>query len=125
MTVDWSYYEAVEVCRSIEAICPAFGCHVALTGGLLYKTGRRKDADILFYRVRQVADIDVAGLFDALERIGIRRVSAADAWVVKALWAAPDGDKPIDFFFPEVDSGDYGPTEKESAEQVVDLGALL
>jgi hypothetical protein len=44
----WTLAEAVEVCRQVEAICPPFGCHVALTGGTLYKDGERKDLDLLF-----------------------------------------------------------------------------
>lgn len=33
----WTQAEAVALAKKIEAVCPAFGCHVALTGGLLYK----------------------------------------------------------------------------------------
>ena len=39
MTDTWTTAEAIALCREIEAICPAFGCHIALTGGLLYKEG--------------------------------------------------------------------------------------
>ena len=59
-------YRAVEICRSIECECPKFGCHVALTGGTLYKDGERKDLDILFYRIRQVENIDYDSLFEFL-----------------------------------------------------------
>ncbi len=98
----WNQSEAVEVCRKIEAICPAFGCHVALTGGALYKDGERKDLDILFYRIRQAPDIDMAGLWTALSEIGVEKVSGF-GWCHKAVM----GEKKIDCFFPEEVEGEY------------------
>ncbi len=104
MTRMWTRDQAIELCRAIEDICPEFGCHVALTGGILYRSGDRKDADILFYRVRQVAQIDSEGLFKARAAIGVERVGRPGvSWVVKATWRG----KPIDCFFPEVTIGDY------------------
>ena len=51
---------------------------------------------ILFYRIRQVEKVDIAGLMAALEKIGI--VGGPDyGWCYKATY----GDKAIDFFFPE------------------------
>jgi len=67
------YKEATLICRLIESIAPNYGCHVALTGGTLYKSGDRKDVDILFYRIRQVDKIDYDGLFKGLEEIGIKK----------------------------------------------------
>jgi len=93
----WDHETAVAMCRKIEKICPAYGCHVALTGGTLYKDGLRKDCDILFYRIRQVKEIDVVGLFDALELIDIKLQRACNGWVYKATYQG----KPIDCFFPE------------------------
>lgn len=92
----WTQTEAIELCRQIEAICPEFGCHVALTGGLLYKNGPRKDADILFYRIRQFHSIYIEELFHALESIGIIKTGGF-GWVIKA----KHNGKPIDCFFPE------------------------
>lgn len=92
----WSLDEAVEVCRIVEDICPKFGCHVALTGGTLYKGGRRKDCDLLFYRIRQVKEIDLDGLWDALAKFGFEKVSGF-GWVYKAKF----GVKSLDCFFPE------------------------
>ena len=96
----WTQQAAISLCRDIEAICPKFGCHVALTGGNLYKDGERKDADILFYRIRQVNAIDIKGLFDALETIGVKKTSGW-GWCHKAKF----GDLKIDFFFPEEPDG--------------------
>jgi hypothetical protein len=100
--MSWTQPEAVEMCRAIEAVCPPFGCHVALTGGLLYKDGPRKDCDVLFYRIRQIEAIDVDGLFAGLEAIGLAKVSGF-GWCHKAEWRG----KPVDCFFPENDGGDY------------------
>lgn len=41
----WTQREAIDLCIKLERIAPAFGAHVALTGGLLYKSGQRKDCD--------------------------------------------------------------------------------
>jgi hypothetical protein len=92
----WTLDEAVRLCRLVEAVAPPHGCHVALTGGCLYKAGERKDLDLLFYRVRQVEKIDWISLLESLETIGFSIVGR-HGWVVKAKY----NDKPIDIFFPE------------------------
>lgn len=111
----WSAEQGVALCRQIEAICPTYGCHVALTGGLLYKDGKRKDCDILFYRIRQVDVIDVVGLFAALAEIGVERVSGF-GWCHKAVFEG----RQIDCFFPEDDSGEYERDESEDAQLLRD-----
>ena len=98
----WTQAEAIELCRRIEAIAPDYGAHVALTGGLLYKQGARKDADILFYRIRQWESIDFSGLFARLhDELGIVQLQDY-GWCKKATW----NDKDIDFFHPE-DASSY------------------
>lgn len=102
----WTLEDAVNLCCLIEAIAPKFGCHVALTGGCLYKSGPRKDLDVVFYRVRSVEKIDLAGLFASLDAgLGIRVITPLDdwRWVIKAT----SGARSIDFFFPEAAGGDY------------------
>jgi hypothetical protein len=99
----WTQQEAIALCRQVETICPAFGCHVALTGGLLYKDGPRKDCDLLFYRIRQIPAIDTDGLFVALERqFAIFKLSGF-GFVFKA----EHKGREIDCFFPEEEVGDY------------------
>lgn len=105
----WTISEAIALCRAIEAICPAFGCHVALTGGTLYKDGVRKDLDLVFYRIRQCAEIDVDGLFDELTTIGITRITGDQSWCIRALHK----HERIDCFFPEAEEGDYDGDETE------------
>lgn len=98
----WTLSEAVALCTVVEAICPQFGAHVALTGGVLYKEGPRKDVDILFYRIRQVEYIDTDGLMEALRAVGIEP-GPDYGWCYKATLRG----KPIDFFFPERDGLEY------------------
>lgn len=98
LSLRWTLPEAIMLCRQIEELCPPFGCHVALTGGTLYKDGARKDVDILFYRIRQEETIDRDGLFDELAlQLGIVRGRTCYDWLVKATL----NGKAIDFFFPE------------------------
>jgi hypothetical protein len=98
----WAQSEAIDLCRRIEEIAPTCGAHVALTGGTLYKDGPRKDVDILFYRIRQVKEINRAKLLRALKQLGIV-IGKRHGWVQKATY----NGKSIDFFFPDhVDTRD-------------------
>ncbi len=103
----WDQASAIELCVMLELICPKFGCHVALTGGLLYKSGPRKDCDILLYRIRQWNEIDMDGLWFALEELGFKKLSGF-GWCYKCEYQG----KPVDVFFPEEDEGEYE-SEKE------------
>lgn len=94
--------QAVNLCREVEKVCPEFGCHVALTGGSLYKDGERKDIDILFYRIRQEETIRMDGLWAALSGIGLDKISGF-GWCHKAEYKGI----PVDCFFPEEDKGEY------------------
>lgn len=98
----WSQIEAIHLCKRIESVCPQFGCHVALTGGLLYKSGNRKDCDILFYRIRQRPTIDIPGLWLALRPLGIEMIKGF-GWCYKCKF----NGKQIDCFFPEEQGSEY------------------
>lgn len=98
----WTHSDAIFLCKKVEGVCPKFGCHVALTGGCLYKDGPRKDCDLLFYRIRQQKSIDLSGLFVALAKIGLPRVSGS-GWCVKATYCG----SPVDLLFPEESHGSY------------------
>jgi hypothetical protein len=103
MSEPWLLDEAFDLCRAIEAISPAFGCHVALTGGMLYKDGPRKDCDLVLYRIRQVERVDFAGLFAALAKVDVLCIAPeSPRWCVKATWRG----KPLDLFFPD-HGGEY------------------
>lgn len=104
----WTQAQAIDLCRKIEAVAPKYGCHVALTGGTLYHFGERKDADILFYRIRQVDEIDVDGLMEGLREIGV--TPGRDfGWCHKATYEGRN----IDFFFPERAGGEYPQPDAE------------
>lgn len=100
-TTLWTHEEAVELCRQIEAICPAFGYHVALTGGLLYKSGTRKDCDVVLYQIRLATPSWVA-MCEALAKIGL--VCHEDfGFCTKAFF----NGKPVDILRPEVPGNHY------------------
>lgn len=117
----WTQPEAISLCVLVESVCPAYGCHVALTGGLLYKHGARKDCDIVFYRVRQVDRVDFAGLLGALETIGISiPTKGAPRWLVRATYCG----KPVDMFFPELD-GQYDSAQDAPSSTAIDFDAEM
>lgn len=104
----WTQGEALELCRVLERIAPEHGAHIGLTGGLLYKSGPRKDCDIIIYRIRQVEEIDTDGLFAAFANAGVEKVSGF-GWCHKATYRG----KKIDFFFPE-EVGEYPDFDEKS-----------
>ena len=105
--------KALVICRAIEQVSPHYGCHVALTGGCLYKDGDRKDLDIVFYRIRQAKFIDYDGLFYALVQIGFS-VPKGFGWLFKSEFKG----QAIDMFFPEeVGGGEYDPEYGRTPEQ--------
>ncbi len=99
----WVQADAIALCREVELLAPRFGCHVALTGGTLYKAGERKDADLLFYRIRQEPLIDREGLLASLKDVLGVEVTSQHGWVVKAIYQG----KTVDMFFPETPDGEY------------------
>ncbi len=108
----WNITDAIELIVKIEEIAPLYGCHVALTGGVLYKVGERKDLDILFYRIRQVDKINTEGLMIALESLGLVK-PVGSGWIYKSTF----NNKGIDIFFPEEDGDEiYLSGEQAKAE---------
>jgi hypothetical protein len=100
MSVAWTQQEAIVFCTLVEEIAPAYGCHVALTGGCLYKRLDRKDLDVVLYRIRQKDTIERTKLFEALSsKLALYDVKHINGWITKAKWA----NRSIDFFFPEED----------------------
>lgn len=113
----WTQNQAIQMCVLVEEIVPEFGCHVALTGGNLYKSGpgvERKDADIVLYRIRQRKCIDMDGMWKALEKIDFVKLSGF-GWCYKATFAG----KPVDVFFPEMERDADGNEIEYGVEQVV------
>lgn len=100
----WTQRQAIDLCIQLEAFAPQYGCHVALTGGCLYKNGPRKDVDVILYRIRQVERIELAGfVMRACADLGVMRTEL-HGWVTKLHLA--DG-RCIDLFDPTCDDGTY------------------
>ncbi len=109
----WTLEDAVALCVAVEAICPNYGCHVALTGGVLYKEGRRKDCDLLFYRIRQCPEISMAGLWEALGAIGLSKIKG-EQWCQKAHY----NGKAVDCLFPDLPGEVYPEDEPAPTAEV-------
>lgn len=100
----WTQDDAIALCRAVELIAPAADCHVALTGGCLYKAqhGPRKDVDLLFYRIRQVESLNKQHLGHLLTELGFT-LGTDHGWVWKATYQGKD----VDLFFPDHSDGEY------------------
>lgn len=107
----WTQAEAIELCRAVEAVAKNWGCHVALTGGCLYKDGARKDCDLLFYRHRQADGMEIGEMWVALAQIGL--LPHGDGQALFCQKATYRG-KPVDCLFPEL--GDEYPEEHGQEE---------
>lgn len=96
MKYTWVVEEALAIAPIIEAAALSIKCHSALTGGLLYKSGERKDADFLIYRhssLDMVEEIDLEQFFAYLEACpGFKRANGMDR-----CHKATYNGKPIDF----------------------------
>lgn len=121
MNNKWFLQDAIKLCKKLELIAPAFGGHVALTGGCLYKNGPRKDLDILIYRSTDEDPFDWDGFFGALERHGFQRKE--DYGFCKKAWYFPEGEAGplmcIDFLDP---FGEGGYSQSDSNEIKIDGG---
>lgn len=131
----WSRDEAHVLCGVLESIAVKHGCHVGLTGGVLYKSGARKDCDVVVYRAGLAGptgadgrapfheEIDRDALIGALEFHGFVLVKEYTR-VVKL--RTSDG-KSVDLIFPECDGAyeeEVGPDPDLAMEKARDDKAL-
>jgi hypothetical protein len=105
---EWTLQEGIALCTAIQELpSQQFGCHPALTGGLLYKTGPRKDCDIVIYQRGDVdgerKEIDWIGLWSALEQIGLCLINDF-GYVKKCTYKG----KVVDIFDPTDKNTEYG-----------------
>lgn len=98
-TPRWLLPEALEFCTLIEWVCPQFGYHVALTGGLLYKTGSRADCDIVFYRIR--SGITIAKPWEMVAELVHREILDAPASGSGWRYVGKSQGRKVDLLFPE------------------------
>lgn len=120
----WTQTEAIELCRKLFAITPMHGMFPALTGGLLYKDGERKDCDIILYRHRQM-NVNLPALGEALGKLGIKDEEGSDLWnwvsnaedmeIVRWCNKALLNGKRIDFLLPDFD-GPYNGADGSETE---------
>jgi hypothetical protein len=104
----WTLQEGAALCRAIQELpSQKFHCHPALTGGLLYKDGPRKDCDIVIYQRGDVdgkkEPIDWQGLWVALQDIGLCILNDY-GYVKKCVY----NGKSVDIFDPTDENSEYG-----------------
>lgn len=111
-TRSWTWELARDLCVRLESVTPDYGAHVALTGGVLYRDGPRKDCDIVLYRHGGRAEpIDREGLLNLFKLAGMVSVRT-NGRVWKMLW---DG-RQVDFLFHDTDeAAEANPNEDGSS----------
>lgn len=68
--------DGIKLCKLLRMILLPHGFYPALTGGLLYKNGERKDIDIVIYRNRQkIKEFEITDLTPLLDKIGLNIIS--------------------------------------------------
>ena len=93
---------ANELCLKLYESLEPFGFYPALTGGVLYKTGNRKDIDIVIYRNRQKAPLfEMSDLEGLLKKAGLENFEFY-GFVTKAKYGAVN----VDLFNPETSNDD-------------------
>ena len=99
-----SFEEAKALCRDLYRVLNGVGIYPALTGGLLYKDGERKDIDIVLYRNRQqLQAFEIKDLEIVLKDIGIE-ITGHYGFVTKCTWRG----FVVDLFNPETfEGGEY------------------
>lgn len=94
----WTFENAKSVVQLAEIAASKVGAHVALTGGVLYKTGPRKDLDLVFYPDGTVVNFSREEVLQELKSHDFE-ILLDKGRVVKAFF--PGGPGKIDLFFPE------------------------
>ncbi len=87
----------IRLCKILFEKLSDKGIYPALTGGLLYKSGNRKDIDIVLYRNRQsVEEFETIELKEILSVAGVE-ITGFFGFVTKAKWEGVV----VDLFNPE------------------------
>ncbi|AUR98070.1 hypothetical protein NVP1246O_63 [Vibrio phage 1.246.O._10N.261.54.E10] len=98
--------DGITLCKIIHGKMSGAGFYPALTGGLLYKEGSRKDVDIVIYRNRQQEKFELEAIEKQLEECGLYEFQHF-GFVSKAKWRGVT----VDLFNPETDieftTGEY------------------
>ena len=94
--------DGVKLCKILHAELAEHGYFPALTGGLLYKNGERKDCDIVIYRHRQ--KVDHFEMFD-IEQL-LLNAGLSDLRYFGFVTKASFGNMSVDLFNPESVAGE-------------------
>ncbi len=99
--MSWKKEDAIQVCVACEAVASQHKAHVALTGGVLYKIGERKDLDIVFYSHDSTTpdgpSYDKTAILAGLTVIGFA-IGTDSGRIVKSKYCG----EIVDLFFPEI-----------------------
>lgn len=89
--------DGLELCKILYTELSSEGFYPALTGGLLYKSGERKDIDIVIFRNRQLhASFEMKEIEHLLMKVGLSDFTYY-GFVTKAKWKGFT----VDLFNPE------------------------
>ena len=107
LAMTWTFEQARPLIIKLEMRLPAAGCHVALTGGVLYKFGQRKDLDLIVYRIRQmeIQEDKMVAAFKECEVEIIKRYG----WMYKARYRGNG----IDILIPESGGSEKYPSPQD------------
>ena len=107
VTKQCTQQDGINLCKILYDKLSPLGFYPALTGGLVYKDGPRKDIDIVIFRNRQNHDsFETTQIFHILASVGVK-ITGWFGFVTKAEW----NGFTIDLFNPETeyDTGElYG-----------------
>jgi len=92
---------AVHLCALLYTELKQNDIFPALTGGVLYKNGTRKDIDIIMYRGESGQTLNVHDVHDVLQKLEIEVLGNFNR-VAKCKWGAWN----LDIIFPEAE-GEY------------------
>lgn len=91
--------DGVRLCKQLYPLLKTVGLFPALSGGLLYKEGERKDIDIVIFRHRQ--DLETFEMNNVIVQVCFKacgvEITNFYGFVTKAKWEGFD----VDFFNPE------------------------
>lgn len=106
--------KGIELCKLLHEKLKGAGFFPALTGGLLYKNGERKDIDIVIYRHREQVKFEMNQIEHLLSDCGLTDFIFY-GFVTKAKWQGIT----VDLFNPESDESDTYPVNSEQAREQV------
>lgn len=101
---EWDIIEAIELIRAIEREVRLVGLHVGLLGGVITKTGTRKDLDLLVYPDK--SPMRVGDMIDTFKKAALKfsielveRRDHSEYADDKVVYRATQAGRQIDVFF--------------------------